>query len=234
MSCKLLLADADQTLLDFNAGEKIAISATFAHFGYPVTEENVAIYHRVNQAQWKKLERGETTQERLRVDRCADFLRETGLAGDAQAMCDEFIRNLGAQHILINGAEAFCKAVAARMPIILVTNGISAIQRQRYAECALRPYLSGMVVSEEVGVSKPDPRMIYAALELAGGVSPQDAMFIGDSVTADIPCANRAGVASVLITHGAPAPEGHGATYTAKTYDEALRCILGAEMVNPS
>lgn len=227
MKYKLLLADADETLFDFHAGEKIAISATFTHFGYPVTPENVAIYHRVNDAQWKRLERGETTQDKLRVDRFADFLGETGLQGDPAAMCDVFIRHLSQQSIPIPGAEAFCRAVSERMPIVVVTNGISEIQRKRYAGSAMRPYLSGMVVSEELGCSKPDPRMLYAALELAGNVDVRDAILIGDSVTADIPCANNAGMDSVLFTNGKEPPQRHGATHVARTFEDALRVILG-------
>lgn len=227
MSYKLLLADADQTLFDFHASERNAITATFERFGYPVTAENAAIYHRVNDAQWKRLERGETTSERLRVDRFADFLRETGLAGDPKALCDFFMQSLSEQSIPLPGAEEFCKVVSTRIPILLVTNGISFIQRRRYASSALKPYLQGMVVSEELGVSKPDPAMLYKALEMAGGVAVRDAVYLGDSVTADIPCANNAGMDSILYTLGGEPPQNHGATYVARTYDDALRLILG-------
>ena len=51
--------------------------------------------------------------------------------------------------------------------------------------------------------------------------------FLGDSITADIAAANNAGVDSILYTNGAPAPEGHGATYVAADFGEALRIVLG-------
>lgn len=49
---------------------------------------------------------------------------------------------------------------------------------------------------------------------------------MGDSVTADIAAANAAGVESILFTEGKEPPEGHGATYVARTYREALDILL--------
>ena len=154
-----------------------------------------------------------------------DFLRETGLEGDAQALCDCYVELLGRQRYILSGAEEFCRAVSARMPIYLITNGISQIQRSRFGDCAITPYLSGMVISEEVGHAKPHPAMLYQALEMAG-CAPQEAIVMGDSVTADIAAANAAGVESILFTEGKEPPEGHGATYVARTYREALDILL--------
>lgn len=225
MSLRVLLADADGTLFDFHRGEAVAIGETFRRFGIPDTPGNLEIYSRVNHAQWLRLERGETTQERLRVDRFTDFLRETGLEGDAQALCDCYVELLGRQRYILSGAKEFCRAVSARMPIYLITNGISQIQRSRFGDCAITPYLSGMVISEEVGHAKPHPAMLYQTLEMAG-CAPQEAIVMGDSVTADIAAANAAGVESILFTEGKEPPEGHGATYVARTYREALDILL--------
>ena len=84
MPLRVLLADADGTLFDFHRGEAVAIGETFRRFGIPATPGNLATYSRVNRAQWLRLERGETTQERLRVDRFTEFLRETRLDGPAR------------------------------------------------------------------------------------------------------------------------------------------------------
>ena len=135
--------------------------------GIPVTEENVTLYSQANDAQWKKLERGETTQAKLRVDRFHDFLSITGLQADAQALLDDYVVRLGQQRFPLPGAEELCRAVSAHMPIWLVTNGISQIQRSRFTDCLLTPYLSGRVISEEVGASKPDPAMLFEALRQA-------------------------------------------------------------------
>lgn len=227
MRYQVLLSDADGTLFDFKAGEKNAISTTFANFGIPVTQENVSLYHRVNDELWKKLERGETTQQKLRIDRFVEFLEKSGYTADAQQMCDCFVSELGKQRILLPGAEDFCRQVSQHMPIYLITNGISAVQRSRFTGCVLTPYISGLIISEEIGHAKPHPAMIHKAMEEAGINDPRQAVVFGDSITADIAAAGNAGVDSVLYTNGNEAPQGHGATYVAKGFEEALRVILG-------
>ena len=107
MRYDVLLSDADGTLFDFKAGEKNAIAVTFTRFGIPVTAENASLYHRINDAQWKKLERGETTQQKLRVDRFREFLEQSGYQADPAEMSACFVEQLGQQRILIGGAEDF-------------------------------------------------------------------------------------------------------------------------------
>lgn len=227
MPYDLLLSDADGTLFDFAAGEKNAIAETFAAFHVPATEENVSLYHQVNAAQWKLLEKGETTQQKLRTDRFRIFLAESGYAADPVEMGGYFVKQLGQQRILLDGALAFCETVSSHIPVWLITNGISAVQRSRFASCAIKPYISGMVISEEIGHSKPHPAMIHQAMADAGITDKRRAVVLGDSITADIGAANNAGVDSILFTGGKPIPENHGATFAVKTLEEARRIILG-------
>ena len=226
MRYQVLLSDADGTLFDFKAGEKNAIATTFDHFRIPVTEENASLYHRINDAQWKKLERGETTQQKLRVDRFREFLDQSGYTADPAEMSAVFVDQLGQQRILLPGAEDFCRRVSEKMPIYLVTNGIAQIQRSRFGDCELTPYLSGMVISEEVGAAKPDPKMLFEALKIAGNIPASEAIVLGDSPTADIAAANNAGIDSILFTNGRPLPSSHAATWAVRTLEEACELIL--------
>ena len=109
MGYDVLLSDADGTLFDFKAGEKNAIAATFDHFHIPVTDANAPLYHHINDAQWKMLERGETTQQKLRVDRFRLFLEQSGFTADPEAMSAFFVAQLGQQRILLPGAEEFIR-----------------------------------------------------------------------------------------------------------------------------
>lgn len=226
MAYQLLLSDADNTLFDFTAGERIAVSQLFRAFSIPDTTRNVEMYHRINHAQWLLLEKGETTQARLRVERFRLFLEEAGYAVDPQAMSLGFVELLGQQRVLMPGALDFCRAVAEKMPLYIVTNGIAAVQRNRFENCPLSPYFSALLISEEIGAAKPDPAMVREGLRRAG-VAAEHAVLLGDSVTADIAAANGAGVDSVLFTNGAPPPPAHCATYAVPTLEAARAIVLG-------
>ena len=226
MKYRVLLSDADGTLFDFHKGEAVAIAGTLEHFGIAVTPENIAAYSRANDEQWKKLERKETTNARLRVDRFVNFLAEIGHDADPQAMSDDYVSRLGQQRWPFAYAEELCRRVSEQMPIYLVTNGIAQIQRSRFGQCTLTPYVKDLAISEEVGAAKPDPRMLFEGLKLAGDIPVSEAILLGDSLTADIAAARNAGMDCILFTNGRDIPENHGATWAVKTLEEACELIL--------
>ena len=80
------------------------------------------------------------------------------------------------------------------MPVIIVTNGIARVQHSRMDASEVRHYIRGMVVSEEVGAAKPDPRMIEAGMEMAGVSDRSRVLMLGDSLSSDIAAAANAGV----------------------------------------
>ena len=64
----------------------------------------------------------------------------------------------------------------------------------------LREHFDSLLSSEAAGSCKPDPRIFALALERAG-CAPAEALFVGDSLPADVAGANRAGMRSVLLWH---------------------------------
>lgn len=231
MRYDLLLADADGTLFDFHAGERVALQNTLCAFQLPVHDDIVCLYSRVNQSHWKRLERGETTQQRLRIERFEDFLAELDALGyPARAIApaaigERFVEELGHQRVPMPGAEAFLKQAAAHMPVYLVTNGIARVQRERFENSELRVYLTDILISEELGHTKPDPFMVLEAMRRAGVSDPRRAVMLGDSPTADIGAAVNAGVDSILFTNGAPAPADCPATHVVPTLEAAAALL---------
>ena len=89
-------------------------------------------------------------------------------------------------------------AVARIAAVGLVTNGPTAIQRPKIELLKIEAHFPVIVVSEEVGVWKPDPAIFAIALERAG-VAAEDAIYVGDSAEHDIPGAHAAGLRAVWI-----------------------------------
>ena len=109
------------------------------------------------------------------------------------------------------------------MKIALVSNGVSAIQRSRLSRCPLTPLFDAIVISEEVGVSKPNPKMLHVAMEMLGCTDKAQAVMMGDSLSADIGAANNAGVDSIFFSLKGTTSD--KATYTAFSYAEALKIL---------
>ena len=224
MRYQYLLIDNDNTLMDFNAAEAKALIDVLKNHGLPTDDATVHRYHEINDALWKGLERGETTQPKLKVERFRQLLTVLGREDiDPAAMGAEYAAGLGNHADLLPGAAEFMHAVHGKMKIALVSNGVSAIQRSRLAKCPLTPLFDAIVISEEVGVAKPDPRLLHVAMEMLGCTDKAQAVMMGDSLSADIPAAVNAGVDSIFFSLKGKTSD--AATYTVFNHQEALKIL---------
>ena len=92
-------------------------------------------------------------------------------------------------------AIAHVKSVAG---IGMITNGPTNIQQPKIDLLEIEQHFPFILISESVGVWKPDPLIFQMALEIAG-VHPDEAIYVGDSPVADVPGARAAGMRSVWI-----------------------------------
>jgi len=70
----------------------------------------------------------------------------------------------------------------------------------------LSKYFDFVIVSDEVGVRKPSPRIFTMAAEKAG-VSPSRSIYLGDKPTVDILGATRAGMNAILVDRSNAFPD---------------------------
>lgn len=226
MGYRYVLIDNDNTLMDFNAAEKAALRDTLVTCGLPTDEATLAAYHRINDSLWKALERGETTQARLKVERFELLLAHLGLSEpSAEALSDAYTEQLGCHAELLPGAMALMEALHGKVRIALVSNGVSRIQRSRLSRCPFTPLLDAVIISEEIGVRKPDPAMLRAAMDALGCTDVREAVMIGDSLSADIAAAVRAGMDSVFYDRKGTGSD--QATHVVHSLEEIAGIVLG-------
>jgi FMN phosphatase YigB (HAD superfamily) len=96
-------------------------------------------------------------------------------------------------------AETLAAASAAGVPMAVVSNTLSgAAHRDFLAKAGVGPLFGAQIYSDEAGVRKPNPQMIwYATAEL--GVPAEPCWFVGDSRRRDIACARRAEVGTAIL-----------------------------------
>lgn len=181
-----LLFDLDHTLLDSDASEIAAYAHTMATIGLANPDDHFERYLRINHGMWAAVERGELQPSEVRVRRFEQFVDELRLDADPAAMADAFVWGLGAFGELYEGARDVLDQLAGRARVAMVTNGLSDVQRARIERLDLDRYFDAVVISSEVGVTKPRPQIFDIAFELLGQPSKQSALMIGDSLTSDI------------------------------------------------
>ena len=155
-------------------------------------------------------------------------MKAVGKAGDAQKMCDAFVEALGQQSVLLPGAVQAVERWSKRVPVVIVTNGISEVQRSRMAKSELNPLISGLVISSEVGAAKPDPLMLEKAMELAGVKDRRRALMLGDSLSSDMAAAKNADVDACWFNpKGMKNEKGLPIAYDIRSLDEVDAILAG-------
>ena len=189
--------DLDDTLLDHRAAERAALADCCAAFADHFDGHDLAAvqetYHQYNAPLWTQYAAGEIGREdvqRLRFERlCASL----GLGLDARELGEAYMARYARHWRWTAGAEAAFEAIAARFPVGLLTNGFAEAQHAKLDRFpALRERAVAIVVSEEVGVMKPHPRIFRHATERAG-VEPGAILYVGDSLRSDVEGGRAAG-----------------------------------------
>ena len=98
------------------------------------------------------------------------------------------------------GIAEFLTACAGRgIPLAVVSNTLSgAAHRDFLAAAGVGHLFAVQIYSDEAGVRKPNPQMIWNATD-ALGVSPAGCWFVGDSRRRDIACARRADIGKAIL-----------------------------------
>ncbi len=96
-------------------------------------------------------------------------------------------------------AEMLAATTAAGVPLAVVSNTLcGAAHRDFLARAGVGGRFAAQIYSDEVGVHKPNPQMIWAATK-ALGVPAAGCWFVGDSRRRDVLCARRAEVAAAVL-----------------------------------
>jgi putative hydrolase of the HAD superfamily len=89
----------------------------------------------------------------------------------------------------------------------IVSNGTSATQRAKLRVLRLEPYFDPILISEEVGVRKPQPEIFWMAAKY-WSIPSEHILVVGDDESADIHGARNAGMQALLVSgEGANAPQ---------------------------
>ena len=196
---EFLFLDMDDTILDFQKAEQVAIQKTLAEAGIQPTEAVCKRYSQINDGYWKKLERGEVTQAQLRVMRFADLIEELGVEADALGCAESYMENLGIGHYFMDGAEEAVKSLSQKYKLYLASNGQAKTQQSRLDSAGIEKYFDGVFISGKIGVNKPSPQYFAHCFDRIPGFDLKKAMIVGDSLTSDILGGKNAGITTCWV-----------------------------------
>lgn len=204
---RALFLDLDDTLIDGLGPEAVIrtceeIAALHPELdGARLAAVNAAVW----EAYWPSVEDrwtlGELSGAAVTLEAWRRTLRICGCADEAVARqaARIFRQQASASYRLFGDVrDLAASARQARIPLALITNGASDTQRDKLSALGIGQWFDAIVISGEVGLAKPDPRIFEVALE-ALGLGRDGVWHVGDSLAADVAGAKAAGVTAVWV-----------------------------------
>ncbi len=188
MQFKWLMFDADNTLLDFSGASKQSLWQTFEDNGHACNAEIYAIYKKVNGQIWSDFEQGKITAEALRPKRFAELFKAIDLyPASPENFSKAYLENLIYKSEIYDGVKGILKKLKPEYHLSIITNGLKEVQRPRLRRLDIDQYFDSIIVSDEVGVAKPDKAYFDIAYSSIENPPPKEqVLVIGDSLKSDI------------------------------------------------
>lgn len=225
----IFLVDADDTILDFHGASAIALKTAFIESGIAWKEEYLTEFKRINGGLWEALERKELTRKELMDRRFHIYLAQMGFTGiDADIFNQIFLKHLATHPIYIAGAQEFLVELRKLGRVYIVTNGTAWIQKSRFDISNLWSYAEDVFVSDTIGYDKPAKAYTDYVVAHIPNFSTENAVWIGDSLSADIKAANEAKITSIWYNRHKKAVSGEVIPdYAFENFKEILTFLQG-------
>lgn len=200
---QVLFIDLDNTLYDFTGNSREAYRAVYSLLDYDrwfdSFEHYYSIYEEYNLQLWALYAEGKITKDKLNAERYAHPLRVMGVH-DAEFVgarfWDEAMKRLPLGSRLMPHAREVLEYLRPRYRMYILSNGFTELQSRKMHSAGIEGYFDGIILSEDIGVNKPNPEIFYHALQVAG-VGASEALMIGDNLEVDIAGASRVGIDQV-------------------------------------
>lgn len=196
MKYEVLIFDADKTLFDFEAAEKFALKSSFAQYKIKYKEDfHLSEFKKINKQIWTEFEQKLITAGELKPERFRRYFSKLNLDGiSPQEFSDCYLNFLGMNNTLLPGAKTLIEEIGKSFRLALLTNGLTNVQKPRFSTSEIFDYFDAVVISEEVGVAKPDKRIFEIALDSLKFTEKEKVLMIGDNLSSDIEGGNLFGV----------------------------------------
>jgi HAD superfamily hydrolase (TIGR01509 family) len=205
---KAVLFDIDDTLFDREAAQVISLDRILENYPalFQGIEKNTLWQAWTAADQLTVIEFNEGSYDR--GSRSRHFLRLLGLLGDtADDLTRLYLKEYPALKVPMDGLTALVNDLLKYVKIGVVSNSYPDVQYGKIETLGLTKLLSCIVLSEEFGIRKPDPRVFQYAAGLLQ-VNSSECLFVGDSFSADVIGSKAAGMlACWLNPKDSPLPD---------------------------
>ena len=189
---KHIFFDLDHTIWDFDKNAEETLYELYdiyrlGEIGLPAAAIFIETYTRNNHQLWAEYHTGKISKEELRETRFKRTFLELGLAPELLPLSfeDDYVKLCPTKTNLFAHAHETLQYLANKYTLHLISNGFKESSEMKIGKTGIGRYFTHIIISETVGVNKPDKVIFEHALTLAGAEKSQ-CLMIGDSLEADV------------------------------------------------
>ncbi|WP_417616004.1 pyrimidine 5'-nucleotidase [Oceanisphaera sp.] len=218
-----ILFDADETLFHFDAFA--GLTRMFATFGVNFTKDHYQHYQAVSAPLWVDYQNGVINAAQLQHRRFRHWAER--LAVSTERLNSDFLAAMAEVCPPLPGATELISALTGKAKMGIITNGFTSMQHTRLARAGWQQTFDTLIISEQVGVAKPDAAIFEHAFEQMGHPPKEQILMVGDNPHSDILGGLNAGIHTCwLNSNGRTAPEGIKPHFEVSSLNQLQQLLL--------
>ncbi len=189
---KHLFFDLDHTIWDFDKNAEEALHELYdiyklKELGLHSADLFIETYTHHNHRLWAEYHVGKITKAELRDARFKQTFLDMGLHPDVIPVGfeDDYVKLCPTKTNLFPDAHETLQYLQSKYTLHLISNGFRESTAMKISGTNIGGYFQHVIISEVVGVNKPDKAIFEHALSLAGATK-NESLMIGDSLEADV------------------------------------------------
>lgn len=190
MKYQWILFDADETLFSFHS--YLGLKSMLKRYGLEFNEQDYEAFQAVNQPLWVAYQNKEINAEALQRIRFESLAQKTGQ--DPLVLNRELMDEMALVSQPLEGVREMLASLHGKVKMGIITNGFNALQQKRLENTQTAGFFDLLVVSETIGVAKPDRQIFDYAFSQMGEVERSKVLMVGDTLASDILGGNLAGI----------------------------------------
>ena len=209
---KNLFIDLDDTVYDFSAASEESFRETYELLQYgrffDSFEHYLSIYKPHNLELWRIYGEGKITKEELNKRRYSYPLECVGIHDQelADTFCREALSRIPTKGPLMPGAIELLEYLRPKYRMFILSNGFKELQSRKMHAAGIDKYFDELILSEDIGVNKPNRELYDHALQKTGSTL-EESLMIGDMFETDI--AGAANIGMEQIYYNPKGKQGH-------------------------
>jgi putative hydrolase of the HAD superfamily len=159
-----------------------------------------SIYEPYNLELWHIYGEGKITKEELNKRRYSYPLEVVGIKDQelADTFCREALGRIPTKNRLIDGAIELLEYLRPKYNMYILSNGFKELQSHKMRTAGIDKYFDALILSEDIGVNKPNRELYEYALEKTGSKL-EESIMIGDMFETDIVGAANIGMKQIYF-----------------------------------